>query len=245
MPLKQIAAVDIPLASTSRPSKRNLAEAAYEKKWLQEPEQFNPERTVLSLDYHKKVLNKLQDVIGKKCVDLGMGYGLISKALAASGAEVTAVDIAPSLVQRLTGIENLHAEQHFIPYTSLPDNAFDWVIAANLIAELPEMEHRLFFSELARIVKPEGSILVSTPIDIDSEDALQRFLYLAQTELNIETFEVCHHRLYLRLLNWINGNWLLRQNWLLKALEKLSAFLFDEEGISYVLIIGKRRSLFD
>jgi len=247
MALKQVSSVDHPAAPSNRPSKRLAAENHFEKLWLADPEQFNPERTALSRDYFHKVKGCFDSKIsGKKCVDLGSGYGALSKALAALGADVTAVDIAPSALKKLEGLKT---EQHFFPYSSLPDEAYDYVIAENLIAEVPEAEYRLFFSELARIVKPDGYILLSTPLDINSEDALHRLIYLAETEIALDSLTLSYHRIFLGTLNLFKKTpligWLENQDWLLHAAEKLTKFFYDQEGVSYAILIGKRRPLFE
>ncbi len=239
MPLKQV--------TSNRKTKREIEEERFENKWAQDPSQFNPHGTALKRDYFEKVKACFDEkVAGKSCVDLGSGSGDLSQFLASLGADVTAVDLSK------TALENIHdprikKEQHFIPYTTLPDDHFDYVIAANLIAELPETEHRLFFSEVARIVKPDGKILLATPLDIHSEDALQKLIYLAETELEIESLTLSYHRLYISGLHLFKmfGSWYENQDWLLKTLEKTTQFFYDSEGVSYAILIGKRKCLFE
>lgn len=239
MPLKVI--------SESRPSKRMIEETNFENKWTCDPDQFNPHLTALKRDYFQKIKTCFnEEVSGKSCVDLGSGSGELSKFLADLGANVTAVDISPTALKTIQDLR-IRKEQHFVPYTTLPDDGFDYVIAANLIAELPETEHRLFISELSRIVKPNGRILLSSPIDIHSEDALQKLIYLAETELEIDTLLLSYHRIYIRGLNFFKkfGTWYENQDFLLRSLEKATQFLYDSEGVSYAILIGKRKCLFE
>lgn len=233
------------LKQVNQRSKRHEKEAFLEEKFLKNPQSLNPFATALRRDSYKKVLNSLGDVSFKKCVDLGSGTGELSKTLAKLGADVTAVDLSPSA---LKAIENIKTEQHFVPYTTLPDDGFDIVIANNLIAELPQNEIRLFFSELARIVKKDGKVLISTPIDIHSEDALDIFLSFAETELTIESVHLSYNRLFIRLLELFKfapplAAWLENQDFILKSLISPTQFLYAEEGVSYAVLIGKRRPL--
>ena len=243
MALKQV--------SNTRPSKRQIEETHFENKWIQDPDQFNPHLTALKRDYFKKLKACFnEEVSGKSCVDLGAGSGELSKFLADLGATVTAVDISPTALKMISD-SRIRKEQHFVPYTTLPDDGFDYVIAANLIAEIPETEQRLFFSELSRIVKPDGKIILSSPLDINSEDALQKLIYLAETELEIDTLELSYHRLYIRGLNFLKAvmnplaKWYANQDCLLKSLEKATQFLYDAEGVSYAIMTGKRKCLFE
>jgi SAM-dependent methyltransferase len=84
----------------------------------------------------------------------------------------------------------------------LQDEAYDAITCLELIAYLPKDEYRLLFSELARLIKPEGTLICSTPIDVDSEDALQRFASLAESEFVIEEWLFSWHKLYLSLRNF-------------------------------------------
>lgn len=239
MPLKQV--------SNARSSKRAIEETNFENKWAHDPNQFNPRLTALKRDYFEKIKSCFtQEIAGKSCVDLGCGSGELAQFLADLGANVTAVDISPTALKSFND-PKIRKEQHFVPYTTLPDDHFDYVIAANLIAELPEAEHRLFFSELSRIVKPDGKVILSTPLDINSEDALQKLIYLAETELEIDNLLLSYNRLYIRGLSFFKhfGKWYENQDWLLKSLEMATQFIYDQEGVSYAILIGHRKCLFE
>lgn len=243
MVLKQISSDGPTSSGSNRLSKRLSAEAIFEKRWLQNPEQFNPQKTAITRDYYNKVKAWFDSSIsGKKCVDLGCGYGTLSKFLATLGADVLAVDISENALKKVEGIKT---EQQFVPYTSLSDESFDYVIANNLIAEIPENEYRLFISELARLVKSDGEVLISTPLDIYSEDALQKLIYFVETEFNIIEVTLSYHRIYVRMMKLIGTGWLEKQDWLLKLMEPISKFIHDADGVSYAILICKRRSLFE
>lgn len=249
MPLKVLKTTEYDSSGKTRASKRTLAEEKYDLEWNLRPSQFNSEATALSLEQSQRIKALfLPQVKGKKVVELGCGDGALSKAAASFGGYVTATDISQAALIRLEGIENLESEKHYVPYTSLPDTTYDYVIASNLIAELPKEEYRLFFSELARIVKKEGQVIVATPLDINTEEALELFLYYAETELEIETLLLSYHRLYLRVSGLLKKipflrRWLEQSKRALFALEGLTKLIYDKEGASHVIILAKPRSL--
>jgi 2-polyprenyl-3-methyl-5-hydroxy-6-metoxy-1,4-benzoquinol methylase len=245
MPLKVLKPTEYDSSGKTRASKRALAEAKYDHEWSLKPQQFDSSSSALfqqQLDRTKSLF--LDQVKGKTLVELGCGDGALSQAAALFGANVTATDISLDALKRLEGREGIKAEKHFVPYTSLPDSAFDFVIAANLIAELPQDEYRLFFSELARLVKRDGKIIVSTPLDTSSNEALELFLHYAETELQIETLVLSYHRIYLRISPFLTSR-MKKSRKLLLALENLTKLIYDKEGASHAIILAKRKPLFN
>lgn len=245
MPLKVLKPTEYDSSSKTRASKRALAIAKYDLAWEKTPQQFDSSRTAYLQEQVKRTKSLfLHDVKGKTIVDLGCGDGAISRSSALAGADVIAADISKHALEGLEGIEGIKPEIHFIPFTTLPDSAFDYVIASNLIAELPHEEVRLFFSELARLVKREGKIIVSTSLDTSTEEALDLFLHFAQIELQIETIVLSYHRLYLRILP-ILPSFLRKSKKFLLFFEKLSKLIYDKEGASHAILLAKLKPLFN
>lgn len=189
----------------SAPSfRQHELQARFERLWLLDPEQFNPLRNCLQrqrLDRTLELLNNHTNCNDKKAVDLGCAAGVFSRRLRDGGATVESVDIAENALKHLRKNEmhRITAKQDAMPDTSLKDQDFDLVVCMEVIADLPPKEFRLFFSELARLVKTEGHIICSTPIDIYTEGAIHRFLDLAETELNVLEARATYHALYIRL----------------------------------------------
>lgn len=184
--------------------RKEVAINKFENLWKQDPEQFNPLRNAMGCERIKRTWDLLLEYAlpaHKHAVDLGCGYGIITQRLCHEGALVHAVDISPSPLKRLQEkrIQNLVLSQDYMPRTSLQDNAYDLVFCTDLIAYLSPDEFRLFFSELSRIIKNNGYLICSTPLDINSEDALQRFVALAETEFKIEKYVFSYHHLSIRL----------------------------------------------
>lgn len=235
-------------------------EATYERRWLLNPDEFNPLLTAIGrnrIDRTWEIIQRYFPLNDLYCVDLGAGYGILSIKCQQAGAHVTAVDISERALHHIRKDPKILCEKQFIPYTTLPDMQYQLVIAADLIASLPEEEYRLFFSELARLATRDGHIIVSTPLDIDSEDPLDRFFRLAETEITIDTVKKSYHSLTIRLLRFLKRwKWshflfhypirlLETSDLCLKILESITYFLYDEAGISHIIIGGKRRPLFE
>lgn len=119
---------------------------------------LNPTR----LDYVAKRA-KLQ---GAAALDVGCGGGLLSEALARTGAQVTAIDLAPELVKvaklhrlesqvavdyRLQSAESLAAEQ---------PGAFDVVTCMEMLEHVPDPA--AIIAACATLLKPGGRLFLST-----------------------------------------------------------------------------------
>lgn len=204
-PLK-VVATDSSIASP-QPSRERSArvelQAKMERLWLIAPEQFDPTRNCIErerVERTSEVLRALSEHTGL-AADLGCGYGEISRRMQSQGWTVQGVDIASNALKAFAerGAEGIRLIQDAMPSTKLPDDSYNLVVCTEVIAYLPARDHRLFMAELSRLVKKDGSVVCSTPIDINSVDALARFGELAETEFQIERWRFSHHLLLLRL----------------------------------------------
>jgi ubiquinone/menaquinone biosynthesis C-methylase UbiE len=106
---------------------------------------------------------------GMQVADLGAGSGFFSRAaarLVGEGGRVWAVDLNRDLLSRiknfsegegLHNVEILHGDVEAVGGTSLPENSFDFVIAANLLFSLQERGECI--AEVRRILKASGRAL--------------------------------------------------------------------------------------
>lgn len=117
--------------------------------------------------YHAQVLapnvfRLVDPAPGKKILDLGCGQGYFSRLMAASGAEVLGVDIAPELIKLakeqerpahlnfgVLSADNLH---------SLGEGEFDAVFSVLALQNIEKL--RETFQEAARVLKPGGAFVV-------------------------------------------------------------------------------------
>lgn len=189
---------------SSLKEKRIQRTAYYEKIWLTRPESFDNLNTSIGrnrFERFKQLVTKFfPNKQGRAC-NLGLGVGTIAAWLAGQGFRVDGVDISSRAIELLKAkkIANLDLFQQCIPYTHLDDDTYDLVVCTDLIANLEPTEYRLLFSELSRLVSQNGYALCSTPLELKSEDALTRFLELADTELEIVGQSYAYDLLFIRI----------------------------------------------
>lgn len=245
MPLKILNEPLKELKKSNRISRREEAIKKFDAYWNS---QSIKNKSFASKDRIKKIetiIQSLSPFDGKKVVDLGTGDGHFAKLLANQGATVTAVDISYLPLKALENHHNIIIKQEYIPFTTLQDNHFDLVLALDLIGSLREDEHRLFFAEVARVVKPEGHLIISTSLDTATYEPLEKFLSLASTELILEDLQKSHHALFEKLTKSYPFKWFLESENFLSQLEWLSEILYDDRATSHVIIKGRRKTILE
>ena len=105
----------------------------------------------------------LGPVRGRRVADVGCGTGRHAVALAARGARVDAFDFSEGMIgkaRRKPGAERVrfvrHDRRKRLP---VPSRAFDRVLCCLVLEHVRDL--RAFFRELARLVKPRGSVIVT------------------------------------------------------------------------------------
>lgn len=103
---------------------------------------------------------------GKRVLDVGCGGGLLAESLTRAGAAVTAIDLAPGMIE----VARLHAAEAGLtidyrlaePATLLPAgrDGFDVVTCMEMLEHVPEPADML--ATLAALVRPGGTLFVST-----------------------------------------------------------------------------------
>lgn len=197
-------------AIVTKTAKRTTAKAILDRLWLTNPEQFNPLLNSLGRERIKRTCKLITEVVkgsDKSAADMGTGTGYFSRHLAAHGLIVHAVELSSIPFKNLENenLLNVQVFQDYIPHTTLEDDAYDLVLGTDVIAYLDKIEHRLFFAELARLVNADGFVIVSTPLDIYSEDALQNFVGLVESEFNIEHYTLSYHSYFIRLCQFFEA----------------------------------------
>jgi 2-polyprenyl-3-methyl-5-hydroxy-6-metoxy-1,4-benzoquinol methylase len=193
-------------------------QAKFERLWLVNPAQFNPLRNCMQrerLERTWKLLTQHVQVKDKKIADIGCAAGVFSRRMRDGGAYIEAIDIAENALKFLRQEDMLHmqAKQEAMPTTSLLDHNYDIVVCTEVLAELDREDYRLFFAELARLVKPEGYIVCSTPIDINSEGGVERLVELAQTEFDITDATPSYHAFFIKFKHFLETPILLTLAW--------------------------------
>lgn len=186
--------------SPKRESPRDIARAVHERQWLQKNE---PEDRFMEEERIRRSMELLllyADPQDKKACDLGAGSGRFSLELEERGAFVDAVDIASNALLKIHPRHGrIKTVNDFVPATLLDDSSYDIVAALDLIAELPEKDYRLFFMEVARLMKKDAVAIISTPVDFRSENALEIFFNLAKTELELLGCSLSYHYFFIKI----------------------------------------------
>jgi 2-polyprenyl-6-hydroxyphenyl methylase/3-demethylubiquinone-9 3-methyltransferase len=103
---------------------------------------------------------------GARVLDVGCGGGLLSEALAAQGAEVTAIDLAPELLN-IAALHRLESGVR-VDYRQCPVEAlaatdeppFDAITCMEMLEHVPDPTSVI--AACAQLLKPGGRLLLST-----------------------------------------------------------------------------------
>ena len=104
---------------------------------------------------------------GRDVLDVGCGYGWF-EALSLSHGATSVTGIEPTEADLVTvreGIQDERASFHVAGATALPfdDESFDTVVMWEVLEHLPKSSEPTAFSEIARVLRPGGRLLLSTP----------------------------------------------------------------------------------
>lgn len=101
------------------------------------------------------------ELAGTRLLDAGAGTGYFSAAAHARGAHVTAVDVGPDLLAQVAAkcpAELVVGDVLDLPF---PDESFDVVVCSEVLEHTPDPRGGV--GELARVVAPGGTLVVTTP----------------------------------------------------------------------------------
>ncbi|HEY0768672.1 MAG TPA: bifunctional 2-polyprenyl-6-hydroxyphenol methylase/3-demethylubiquinol 3-O-methyltransferase UbiG [Steroidobacteraceae bacterium] len=103
---------------------------------------------------------------GSRVLDVGCGGGLLAEALARAGARVTAIDLAPGMIE----VARLHAAESALTVdyrvaaaeqvAAAEPAGFDVVTCMEMLEHVPEPA--AMTATLARLLRPGGALFVST-----------------------------------------------------------------------------------
>lgn len=108
-------------------------------------------------------LSLLPEIKGKKVLDAGCGPGIYSSWLIGNGANVTAVDASPKMIelakQRLGKTVDIRLADMSKPLDFLESSSFD-VVLSPLVLDYIE-DWRSIFAEFYRLLRPSGYFILS------------------------------------------------------------------------------------
>jgi SAM-dependent methyltransferase len=95
-----------------------------------------------------------------RVLEVGCGWGELAEwVMRESGAEVTAVDLSPRMVE-LARERGVDAQVGDVQELSFTDGEFDVAIAAWMLYHVPDLDRGL--AELARVLRPGGLLVAAT-----------------------------------------------------------------------------------
>jgi 2-polyprenyl-3-methyl-5-hydroxy-6-metoxy-1,4-benzoquinol methylase len=104
-------------------------------------------------------------IAGKKVLDVGCGLAYGTALMAETAASITGIDYDQETVndntKRYTSIKNLDFKRGVIPPLPYADQTFDVITAFQFIEHIEPRKE--FLRECVRVLKPGGSLLVTTP----------------------------------------------------------------------------------
>ena len=107
-------------------------------------------------------------------LELGCGTGYFTRELAVTGAQISAIDISPELLEvakQECSSENVRFEIQNAYAMTFPDETFDSVVGSGVLHHL-EIEAAL--KEIQRVLKPGGSIYFTEPNMMNPQIAVQK-----------------------------------------------------------------------
>ncbi len=137
-----------------------------------------------------KVVGNLVNLPPGRMLDVGCGYGKLSVYLIKRGWQAVGVDIVSGPLQSLAGKGVQAVRGDFQSTLPLQDQAFDMAFAGEVIEHTTS--EREFVSELARILKPGGTLIVTTPNLV----SLRNRLYMLLGKMPLNAAGEFHYRVF-------------------------------------------------
>jgi 2-polyprenyl-3-methyl-5-hydroxy-6-metoxy-1,4-benzoquinol methylase len=222
-------------------------------------EELDPDKTAQGrerMGRSLKMLAKHALINNSHIADLGCGIGSFAHVLASQNAHVTAVDALDLLLQK-DQYPQINYVKACLPDLLFSDEHFDGLVFTDVIASIEPHLHRLTLSELARVLKKDGWLLISTPLDIDSLDADTLFMQLVRTEFEIIETLSSYHRFHFHLNKWGKSPLWNPLSWFSRPLKKIlkenSQFLLLTErlckkllgraGRTHMIILARKKRI--
>jgi len=148
---------------------------------MQKPLEFTGERFVPGLPgeiahehWHRYAFAR-RFIAGKRVLDVASGEGYGSALLAAVAGSVVGVDVDPAAIEHArttyAGRSNLRFEAGSAAALPLPDAGVDVVVSFETIEHLPREMQAPMLAEIARVLAPDGMLVLSAPNPVEYSDA--------------------------------------------------------------------------
>ena len=111
------------------------------------------------------VLDSLKNCENAKVLDLGCGPGMMAVHSIEKGFEFYGIDISEKMIDecinRFGHINSIHFSVGRLQNLDFPDNFFDVVLCMGVLEDVDRDEIENSISEIARVLKPGGRIIIS------------------------------------------------------------------------------------
>lgn len=157
-----------------------------------------------------------------RAFDLGCGAGNLTRHFLAEQCKVTAADVTPSFVAMVTAFDRQHVDGLILngeDLSNVPDASYDIAATYSVLHHIPD--YLGIVSEMARIIKPGGVVLIDHEWSAGNWQPSPALLeYRSQTEQP-------------RTLQWYTSR-LFRLGWWLTRWKQLFNPRYQEEGDIHV-----------
>jgi 2-polyprenyl-3-methyl-5-hydroxy-6-metoxy-1,4-benzoquinol methylase len=137
---------------------------------------------------------------GMAVLELGCGTGYFTQELARSGADITAIDVSPELLdiaRANCSAPNVRYEIQNAYELSYPDSIFDSVVGSSVLHHL-EIEDAL--RQIHRVLRPGGTMFFTEPNMLNPQIAIQKNVAWVKQRLGDSPDETAFFRWKLRRL---------------------------------------------
>lgn len=163
------------------PEKNNTSVHTYERFLPGTPDPH------MELEHYQRYYSILPIVKDKLVLDAACGEGYGSSILSSAAKKVTGVDIDVDTIHHAEHTYAANSKIEFfvqsVEQLSMQDNSFDVVVSFETIEHLPDKVQQKFLTEIARVLKRDGILIMSTP---NKEIYSDRFAY--RNEFHIKEF---------------------------------------------------------
>lgn len=142
----------------------------------------------------KPIVSILNPQPNDSILDVGCGMGHFTDLLSRAGARCTGIDAdreCISYCQRHMAGEYIEGDVRKLPF---PDNSFDKALCTEVLEHI--IENHLVLKEMARVLKPQGILLVTTPCLDGIFGTL--FKGIRHSTVNRDSLAYHHHKGYNR-----------------------------------------------
>lgn len=152
--------------------------------WERLAARFDEHTTPLTMAFAAQLLDRLDIGPGVRLLDVACGSGALSIPAARRGAQVTGVDLAPAMIERLAararaeGLDTVEARVMDGTALGFADATFDVAVSLNGVSLFPDVGGGL--AEMARVLQPGGWALVAAFGPPDTVEFLGYFLAALQ-----------------------------------------------------------------